>query len=80
MGTTQNQFKVDVLKNLGHNLQLDAWLQYERWKAPIYKPGQQTDTTIAVQFTWYPKLHTNALLIHSCKPWATAEIIRGRLP
>ncbi len=58
MGTTQHQFKVDVLKNLGHNLQLDAWLQYERWKAPIYKPGQQTDTTIAVQFTWYPKLRT----------------------
>ena len=59
MGTTQNQFKIDVLKNLGHNLQLDAWFQYERWKAPIYKPGQQSDTTIAAQFTWYPKLRTN---------------------
>jgi Capsule assembly protein Wzi len=58
MGTTQNQFKIDVLKNLGHNLQLDAWMQYERWKAPIYKPGQQSDTTIAAQFTWYPKLRT----------------------
>ncbi|HEY5329570.1 MAG TPA: capsule assembly Wzi family protein [Acidobacteriaceae bacterium] len=57
-GTTQNQFKIDVLKNLGHNLQLDAWMQVERWKAPIYKPGPQSDTTIAAQFTWYPKLRT----------------------
>jgi hypothetical protein len=55
-GTTQNQFKVDVVKRLGHNVSLDAWLQYERWKAPIYMPGAQNDTTIAAQFTWYPKL------------------------
>jgi hypothetical protein len=58
MGTTQNQFKVDLMKHLGHNITLDAWMQYERWKAPIYKTGQQSDTTIAAQFTWYPKLRT----------------------
>jgi hypothetical protein len=58
LGTTQNQFKVDFLKHLGHNLTLDAWVQYERWKAPIYKTGQQTDTAIAAQFTWYPGLRT----------------------
>jgi hypothetical protein len=57
-GTTQNQFKIDVVKHLGHNLTMDAWLQYERWKAPIYLPGPQSDTTVAAQFTWYPKLHT----------------------
>ena len=55
-GTTQNQFKVDVVKHLGHDLTVDAWLQYERWKAPIYMTGPQNDTTVAAQFTWHPKL------------------------
>lgn len=58
-GTTQNQFKVDMLKHLGHDLTVDAWLQYERWKAPIYKSGLQSDTSIAVQFTWRPGLRVS---------------------
>jgi hypothetical protein len=59
-GTSQNQFKVDVLKRLGKNLELNAWVQVERWKAPIYKPGNgaNVDSAIAVQMTWFPKLHT----------------------
>ncbi len=59
-GTTQNQFKVDVVKRLRKDVELDAWLQYEAWKAPIYIPGTGTtkDTTVAFQFTWFPKLHT----------------------
>jgi hypothetical protein len=60
-GTTQGQFKLDVLKNIRKDVQLDAWVQYERWKAPIYLPQPNNaalhDTTIAAQFTWYPKLH-----------------------
>jgi len=57
-GTTQNQFKVEVVKRLRPQLELDAWAQYERWKAPIYKAGGQSDTIVAGQLTWYPKLHT----------------------
>ena len=57
-GTTQNQFKVDVVKRLRPDIELNAWLQYERWKAPIYRTGQQSDTAIAFQFTFYPKLRT----------------------
>ena len=57
-GTTQNQFKVDVVKRLGKDLELNAWVQYERWKAPIYLPGQRSNTIAAAQFTWFPKLHT----------------------
>jgi hypothetical protein len=73
-GTTQNQFKVDVVKRLPHDIELNAWLQYERWKAPVplvlpgaplyivgppqYLPGPQNDTAIAVQLTWHPRLHT----------------------
>ncbi len=55
-GTTQNQFKVTVVKRIGQNLEANAWLQYERWKAPDYKTGLQNDTVGAFQLTWYPKL------------------------
>jgi hypothetical protein len=58
LGTTQNQFKVDVVKHLPYGIMMDAWLQVERWKAPVYLQGQQNDTVIAAQFTWFPKLHT----------------------
>jgi hypothetical protein len=57
-GTTQNQFKASVVKRLRPELELNGWVQYEGWKAPIYKSGLQKDTTVAVQFTWFPKLHT----------------------
>jgi hypothetical protein len=56
-GTTQNQFKASVVKRFGRDVELNAWVQYEGWKAPIYKPGLQKDTSVAVQLTWYPKLH-----------------------
>jgi hypothetical protein len=61
-GTSQNQYKVDVLKRLGKNVQLDAWVQIERWKAPIYidkaNNAANIDSAMAVQLTWFPKLHT----------------------
>ena len=55
-GTTQNQFKASVVKRLGKDIELNAWVQYEGWKAPVYKPGLQQNTSTAVQLTWYPKL------------------------
>lgn len=58
--TTQNQFKVDVVKRLRSDIEMDAWFQYERWKAPVYKTGLQSDTVTAVQITFYPQLHRNA--------------------
>ncbi len=57
-GTTQNQLKISIVKRLGRNLEMNSWFQYEGWKAPIYKPGLQKNATVAVQFTWFPKLHT----------------------
>lgn len=57
-GTTQNQFKIDVVKHLPYGILMDAWAQFESWKAPIYRTGTPKDTTVAVQFTWYPRLHT----------------------
>ncbi len=57
-GTTQNQVKVEFVKHFRHDLEADAWLQYERWKAPIYLTGGQNDVVGAVQLTWWPRLRT----------------------
>ncbi|MES2219639.1 MAG: capsule assembly Wzi family protein [Acidobacteriota bacterium] len=54
-GTTQNNFTFTVVKRLKPDVELNAWLQYERWKAPVYKTGGQNDVTTSVQITWYPK-------------------------
>ena len=65
-GTTQNQLMVDVVKRLRKDIELNAWVQYEGWKAPIYQsntgfsPGNalNKNTTVAFQVTWFPKLRT----------------------
>jgi hypothetical protein len=56
MGTTQNQFKVSFVKRFGPDIELNSWVQYEAWKAPIYKSGRQQNTVASFQLTWYPKL------------------------
>ena len=60
-GTTQNEFKASVVKRLGPNVELNAWVQYEGWKAPIYLPGLQTNTVGAFRVTWFPKLHDSQM-------------------
>ena len=58
-GTTQNQFKASVTKRFLHdNVEMNAWFQYERWKAPTYLQGQRNDTVTAVQLTFFPGLRT----------------------
>lgn len=54
-GTTQNDFAGSVVKRIGKDIEVKGWVQYEQWKAPIYKTGAQTDTSGAAQITWYPK-------------------------
>jgi hypothetical protein len=62
-GVTQNQYKIDVVKRLGKDIELDAWAQLERWKAPAYiqkaNNAANFDNAITVQLTWFPKLHTD---------------------
>jgi hypothetical protein len=53
-GTTQNDYQFSVVKRIHKEIELNAWVQYERWVAPIYKPGVQNDTTAQFQITWYP--------------------------
>lgn len=54
-GTTQNSFDVHVTKRLKKDLELSAELQREWWKAPVYQPGQQSNTVFTFQFTLYPE-------------------------
>ncbi len=53
-GTTQNLYGVNAVKRLGKDVELNAWVQYERWNVPLLAKGVQTDTTAAAQFTWFP--------------------------
>jgi hypothetical protein len=62
-GTTQNLFTVKAVKRLKPQLELNAWLQYERWNAPVYKTGGQSDVTTNVQLTWYPEIK------HTLRKW-----------
>ncbi|MFP5226220.1 MAG: capsule assembly Wzi family protein [Acidobacteriota bacterium] len=54
-GTTQNDFAGSVVKRIGPDIEVKGLVQYESWKAPIYKSGSQSDTTAAAQITWYPR-------------------------
>ncbi len=57
-GTTQNSFAASVVKRVGKDFEVNGWVQHERWKAPVYLQGLQSNTTVSVQLTWFPKLHT----------------------
>ncbi len=52
-GTTQNLVSLAAVKRLRPNLEARGFVQYERWAAPIYQPGQHTDVTASGQLTWY---------------------------
>jgi len=54
-GTTQNLFGVNLVKRLGDDIELNAWLQYEHWNVPLLAPTPRNDTSTAVQITWYPQ-------------------------
>jgi hypothetical protein len=59
-GTTQNQFRVDVVKRIGPDVEVNGWFQHERWVAPIYLAGVQSDNAFTVQVTFFPKLKTTS--------------------
>jgi hypothetical protein len=68
-GVTQNDFKVNVVKRLGKDVELNAWVQHEHWTAPVTVngvdlnvAGRQSNTIGVAQFTWFPKLHNSPTL------------------
>jgi len=54
-GTTLNDINLQVVKRIGKDFEINGNFTYERWKAPIYLPGQQTVTTTTIQLTWFPE-------------------------
>jgi hypothetical protein len=54
-GTTQNVFEGSITKRVLKDIEIKGWVAREEWKAPIYKPGPQSDTLISAQIKWYPK-------------------------
>ena len=55
-GTTQNDYQFAATKRFMKDFEVRGWVQYERWVAPLYKPGVQHDTTIQARITWYPDI------------------------
>ena len=54
-GTTQNSFDVRIVKRLRKQFELNADLQREWWKAPVYQLGPQSNTAVTVNLTWIPQ-------------------------
>jgi hypothetical protein len=54
-GTTLNEINFQAVKRIGKDLEINGNFTYERWKAPIYLPGQQTVTTTTIRLTWFPE-------------------------
>jgi hypothetical protein len=53
-GTTLNDINFQAVKRIGKDFEVNGNFTYERWKAPIYLPGEQTVTTTTIQLTWFP--------------------------
>jgi Capsule assembly protein Wzi len=54
-GTTLNDISFQAVKRIGKDFELNGAFTYERYKAPIYLPGEQTVTTTNIQLTWFPE-------------------------
>jgi len=47
-------YSAQVVKRLGHDLELKGNFTYENYLAPVYLSGKQTVTNTSFQLTWYP--------------------------
>jgi len=54
-GTTQNDYAFLVRKRIKKELELSGSMQFENWKAQIYKTGAQGDASFTGQLTWFPR-------------------------
>ena len=57
-GTTQNDYKVELIKRIRPRVELSAWYQHETWNVPFLRSGQQSNDTGSFQVKWYPRLHS----------------------
>ena len=54
-GTTLNDINIQAVKRIGKNFEINGNFEFEKYKAPIYMPGEQTVTTTTIQLTWFPE-------------------------
>jgi hypothetical protein len=54
-GTTQNDFAFMIRKRVKKDFEIQAWIQHERWKAPLYQAGLQSNTAASFQVSWFPR-------------------------
>ena len=54
-GTTLNDISFQAVKRIGKDFEIRGNFTYEKWRAPIYLPGQQTVTNTSIQLTWFPE-------------------------
>jgi hypothetical protein len=54
-GTTLNDVSAQVVKRIGHDLEIKGNFTYEQYLAPIYLSNKQTVTNTSFQLTWYPQ-------------------------
>jgi hypothetical protein len=54
-GTTQNDFAAEVRERVMKTIEIYGRVQYERWRAPLYMPGAQSDARAEVRITWFPR-------------------------
>jgi hypothetical protein len=54
-GTTLNDIDFQVVKRIGKDFEVNGNFELERWRAPIYLPGEQTVTNTTIQLTWFPE-------------------------
>ena len=54
-GTTINDINLQAVKRIAKNFEINGNFTYERWKAPIYLPGEQRVTTTTIKLTWFPQ-------------------------
>ncbi len=58
-GTTLNDISFQAVKRIGQNFEINGSFTYERYKAPVYLPDEQTVTTTNIKLTWYPTRKTS---------------------
>lgn len=53
-GTTQDEYRLDIVKRLVPDLEVHIAGQFERWEAPVYMFSRHRDLEMWGEVTWYP--------------------------
>jgi len=54
-GASQNDFSFKADFRLRHDLEVQAFVQYENWLVPVVAPDRRQDVTTSLQLIFWPK-------------------------